>query len=183
MFVYLWEGPGTEDVIVCVLRGFLLELLPSEVADVDISSNKPWYSSIFPWKRSSSSACQHLPQKIAPWTHNHASSGLCYPQGFLATFPAVPHWSLAVLIVQAPLVPPPQPWSSRGTISLMQRRPGTWWSRCSHSSLPTAPLTLAGKPGYVCPSLPCHLWHLSLVLQHKPSPLRCPTRQVCSVGF
>lgn len=82
----------------CVSGAFLLELLPSEVAGVDvghvaevISRN----SSSSPCQRPCSSACQHLSQKTAPWIYIHVPYSPCSPPDFFTTIPTVPHWNTA----------------------------------------------------------------------------------------
>lgn len=119
----------------CVPGAFLLELLPSEAAGVDMrhaaevtSSN--WYSSISPWQRSSRSACHHLSQKRAPWTYIHMPYSPCSPPVFLTTIPTVPHWNTA-LRSQFQF---PQCRGCSGllllVVVLVRHRPGSWSSGC-----------------------------------------------------
>lgn len=156
----------------CVPGAFLLELLPSEVTGVDvghvaevISSN--WYSSISPWHRSSSSACQHLSQKMAPWTYIHVPAlHPCPTPALLTTIPTVPHWNTA-LCSQFQL---PQCRGCSGlllllVVVLVRQRPGAWSSGCSPHILPTAPRVPLG--------------HQARLSQLAGTPL-CPEATLCS---
>lgn len=159
----------------CVPGAFLLELLPSEVAGVDVGHvaeviSSHWYSSVSPWQRSSSSACQHLSQKMAPWTYIHVAYSPCPPPAFLTTTPTVPHWNTA-LCSQFQL---PQCRGCSGLLLLLavvlvgHCDPCAEETRCLEQRLqPPSPshgtLGAAGTPGQAVPAC----WHPCVL---KPPP-------------